>query len=205
MKKIMLFLAVALLSAPAASFAQKMTVTNINREKTYKTTEHRVEIWYEGELNLGYGLAGKLKGDLDGDAKYSRPFIETVHGVRITKYAFVGAGLGFQYATDKAWEVGMMPVFLNLKGYYPVSEHFAPYVSVDLGYGIGVTGTKDFAEEEGLDLKGGMYASYGIGLNYKRLNVGLGWQHQGMKAEYDGDEAGKFRVNSFFVKVGLKF
>lgn len=86
MKKIMLLLAAALAVAPAASFAQKMTVTNINREKTYQTSTHNVDIWYEGELNLGFATGGKLKWD-DGEkdkTNYSRPFISTIHGARIT-------------------------------------------------------------------------------------------------------------------------
>lgn len=203
MKRLVLLIAAAAMIAPATLFAQKITATSVNREKTYQTTTHKVDIWYEGEVNIGYGAGGSFTGDVDGDAKYARPFIETVHGVRITKYAFVGAGVGFQYATDDRWKVGMMPIFLNLKGYYPVSESFAPYVSVDLGYGIGIAGTDDFGEDEGLDLKGGFYASYGLGLNYKRLNFGLGWQRQNMKFSDEGDV--KFGVSSFFVKVGLKF
>ncbi len=48
---------------------------------------------------------------------------------------------------------------------------------------MGVTGTKNFGsklyeEGEGIDLKGGFYASYGLGINYKRFNLGLGLQHQ---------------------------
>lgn len=205
MKKLFILIAAALVAAPVVAFAQKTTVTRVNREKTYKTSTRSVDIWYEGELNLGFGTGGTIKaGGESADAKYARPLIETVHGVRITKYAFAGVGVGFQYAYDDQWKVGMMPVFLNLKGYYPVSEHFAPYVSIDLGYGAGVVGTKDFGEE-GLDLKGGFYASYGIGLNYRRLNFGLGWQHQGMKFKYAGESGDGFGVNSFFVKVGLKF
>lgn len=144
MKKIMLLLAAALAVAPAASFAQKMTVTNINREKTYQTSTHNVDIWYEGELNLGFATGGKLKWD-DGEkdkTNYSRPFISTIHGTRITKYGFVGVGVGVQYAFGKMdpdydesdkWNTLMIPVFLNLKGYYPVTEDFAPYISISLG------------------------------------------------------------------------
>ncbi len=186
MKKIMLFLAVALLSAPAASFAQKMTVTNINREKTYKTTERTVDVWYQGELNVGYGLDGKVDGE---DAKFGRVFVETIHGARITKYAFVGLGLGVQYATD--WESITMPAFVDLKGYYPVTEKFAPYVNVDLGY----TPVLDEGKQNGFD--GGFYAAYGVGLNYGKLNFGIGCQHQALNSDY--------ACNSFFVKVGLKF
>lgn len=67
-----------------------------------QTSSHNVDIWYEGELNIGYGTGGTLKADGESeDAKYTRPFIETVHGVRITPYAFAGLGIGFQYAYDK--------------------------------------------------------------------------------------------------------
>ncbi len=201
MKKLFIAAFVLLLSAPCA-LAQKTTVTNINRERIYKTQEHSVNIWYEGELNVGYGMNGTIKADGESeDAKYGRPFIETVHGVRITKYAFAGVGVGFQYATEP--EIGMLPVFLDLKGYYPVNDNFAPYVAIDLGFSTGVVGTKDF-DGYGTDLKGGFYASYGIGLNYKRLNFGFGWQHQGLKEEYEG-ESDDYSINSFFVKIGLKF
>lgn len=86
MKKLFILIAAALLAAPAASFAQKTTVTRVNRERTYKTSSHNVDIWYEGELNIGYGTGGTLKADGESeDAKYTRPFIETVHGVRIPR------------------------------------------------------------------------------------------------------------------------
>jgi len=227
MKKILLLAAVAVLAAPAASFAQKTTVTRVNREKAYRTSSRSVDIWYEGELNIGYGT-GRLPDQdipLDTEGGYARPLIETVHGVRITKYAFIGLGLGFQYAYD--WDLCMMPVFVNLKGYYPVTKHLAPYISVDLGVSSKLAGgTKSVRENldpvtcyKDINLKGGFYASCGVGLNYKRLNFGLGWQHQSMKNEYteeiknvNGNSYGRtyygedgFGVNSFFVKVGLKF
>ena len=224
MKKIMLLLAAALAVAPAASFAQKMTVTNINREKTYQTSTHNVDIWYEGELNLGFATGGKLKWD-DGEkdkTNYSRPFISTIHGARSTKYGFVGVGVGVQYAFGKMdpdydesdkWNTLMIPVFLNLKGYYPVTEDFAPYISISLGGSICATSSYD---DSGMDygdswerkLKGGFYAEYGLGFNYKRLNFGFGLQHQSMKFKetYGGESSDeKAAVNSFFVKVGLKF
>ena len=46
MKKLFILIAAALLAAPAASFAQKTTVTRVNRERTYKTSSHNVDIWY---------------------------------------------------------------------------------------------------------------------------------------------------------------
>lgn len=224
MKKIILLLAAAVLAAPV-TFAQKLSVTNINREKTYKTSTHTVDIWYEGELNVGFATGGKLKWDDGGEkdkTNYSRPFISTVHGVRITKYGFVGLGAGVQYAFGRIykdnpesdnWKTVMIPVFLNLKGYYPVNDNFAPYISVSLGSGIcAASSQNDSGSEHGYSweskLKGGFYGEYGVGFNYKRLNFGLGIQHQGMKFTYteDGDSGEeKVSINSFYVKFGLKF
>ncbi len=186
MKKIIVLAVAALLAVPATSFAQKTTITQMNREKTYQTTSHKVDVWYQGEVNFGYGLDGKVDGE---NAEYGRVFVETIHGARITKYAFVGLGVGVQYATE--WESIAMPIFVDLKGYYPVNEKFAPYVSVDLGY----SPVLDEGTTNGFD--GGFYASYGIGLNYGKLNFGLGGQHQALN--------GDFACNSFFIKIGLKF
>lgn len=182
MKKILVWAVAALLALPAASFAQKTTITQMSRERTYQTTTRNVDVWYQGELNVGYGLDGKVDGE---KAEFGRVFVETIHGARITKYAFVGLGIGVQYATE--WEKIAMPVFVDLKGYYPVGEKFAPYVNVDLGYSPIFNAATD----------GGFYAAYGVGLNYGKLNFGLGCQHQAL-----GDG---LACNSFYVKVGLKF
>lgn len=199
--------------------------TRVNREKTYKTSTHSVDIWYQGELNVGFATGGKLTWKDGGDSEktnYSRPFISTIHGARITQYGFVGLGVGVQYAYGKMdpeyddtsnWETLMIPVFLNLKGYYPVTEELAPYISISLGSSICATSSyggssSGYGSSWKTKLKGGFYGEYGIGLNYRQFNFGLGLQHQSMKFSetYDGrtdDE--KASVNSFFVKVGLKF
>lgn len=183
MKKILILLAAALVAVP--TFAQKTTVTRVNREKTYKTQNHDLSIWYQGEVNIGYGMAGSVsyKGD-SADAEYSRIFVETIHGARITQYAFVGLGVGFQYAWD--YEEEVIPIFVDLKGYYPVNDNFAPYVAFDLGYGATIS-----------NFDGGFYGSFGAGLNYKKLNFGLGYQMQGI--------GGGLKLGSFFLKVGMKF
>lgn len=193
MKKILLLVAAIVLTIPATSLAQ--------------TANEGVAVWYEGELNVGYGFGGTFSlSGVSGNATYGRPFIETVHGARITPYAFVGAGLGVQYATDTEWQTAVMPVFLNLKGLYPVTKDFAPYLSVDLGYSVGLSSTGYIFSENECTLKGGFYASCGIGLSYKRLNFGLGLQHQGMKIEDLYSDIGiHASVNSFFLKIGVKF
>lgn len=201
MKKIAFYALAALLLGIWSADAQIISGSTYSSSTEYTSTVKNFH--YQGELNFGYGLGGKVK-DSDGDkadANFSRAFIETVHGVRINEYAFAGLGVGFQYAYEdnnfNGEGVGFIPLFLDLKGYYPVTDSFAPYVAIDLGYGLPVISTEnDYSE-----LKGGFYASYGVGLNYRKLNFGLGWQHQGFKYG-DGDS---FGVNSFFVKIGLNF
>lgn len=228
MKKFIFIVAVALMFMPFESFAQKTTITRISREKTYKTSTRNIDVWYQGELNFGYAVNGKVKlTDEDGDMEtfksdYSRPIIETVHGVRITKYGFIGVGAAVQYAFGKLdseeddsdkWNTMMIPVFLNLKGYYPVNDNFAPYIS--LSFGRGICAMSNLTESGSgynysydTKLKGGFYGEYGIGFNYKRLNFGLGLQHQTMKLVYTSNgysDEEKWSTNSFYVKIGLTF
>lgn len=196
--------------ALAALFCAAQADAQIITGSSYESTEYTVKTnGYQGELNFGYGLGGTVKDDHDkDDAHFARAFIETIHGARINEYAFVGLGAGFHYAYDKKnvagyddEGVGIVPLFIDLKGYYPVTDDFAPYVAVDLGYGLPVLNSKGSYSE----LTGGFYASYGIGLNWRKLNFGLGWQHQSFNTKYEGEKGDGFAINSFFVKVGVKF
>ena len=229
MKKLLFLLAAAMIAAP--TFAQKTTVTRVNREKTYTTSEHNIKVWYQGEVNLGYATAGKVNYSYNDGEKgsyktdFSRPLISTVHGVRITPYAFVGLGVGAQYAYGKIepkypeagnWNTLLIPAFLNLKGYYPVNDNFVPYVSVSLGTSFCAASDLNYVWEGGdweTKAKGGFYGEYGVGINYKKLNVGFGIMTQNMKLKeidtYDGwvdeDETEKLSTTSFYVKIGIKF
>lgn len=222
MKKLLFLLAAAMIAAP--TFAQKTTVTRVNREKTYTTSEHNIKVWYQGEVNLGYATSGKMKWTYDGESEigktnFSRPLISTVHGVRITPYAFVGLGVGAQYAYgeidkgyDDKWNTLLIPAFLNLKGYYPINDDFAPYVSVSLGTSFCATSDFDYQDGDWEEkMKGGFYGEYGLGINYKKLNFGFGIMTQNMKLQelYRGtvekDETEKLSTTSFYVKIGIKF
>lgn len=146
---------------------------------------------YQGEVNLGYAL-GLGENGLD------RVVFETIHGSRISKYAFVGLGFGFNAykdiltgvnfdrrgnitSTETSW--GMtVPVFLDMKGYYPVTKDFAPYIDLGLGCSIGV-----------LEIEGsGFLANVGFGINYKKLNIGMNFQSEN-------------KAKGFAFKLGLVF
>lgn len=145
---------------------------------------------YQGEINTGYALG------LDNAA--DRIIFETIHGVRISKYAFVGVGLGFNTYKDilvdisldrrgniKSIETGWgmaVPVFLDIKGYCPVTKDFAPYIDLGLGCSIGV-----------MEIEGsGFLANVGFGINYKKLNIGMNFQSEN-------------KAKGFVFKLGVKF
>ena len=139
---------------------------------------------YRGELNFGYALGL-------GDNGLDRVVFETVHGSKINQYAFVGIGTGFHayrglasfegYGIEEVW--GMtVPIFLDLKGFYPVSDDFSPYIDLGLGASVGV-----------MEIDGtGFLANVGVGINYKKLNVGLNFQSDN-------------KAKGFVFKVGLAF
>lgn len=141
---------------------------------------------YQGEVNLVM-LWVRWK------TVWTELFSETIHGSRISKYAFVGLGFGFnaykdilsfdEYDGDLETVWGMtVPVFLDMKGYYPVTDDFAPYIDLGLGCSIGV-----------LEIEGsGFLANVGFGINYKKLNIGMNFQSEN-------------KAKGFAFKLGLVF
>lgn len=185
MKKILILAAVVMFCASASAQVLKSSTMVVERKQSHSR--------YQGELNFGYGLGGKMSSNgMSVDAGYERVFVETVHGMRIMPYLFAGVGVGMHYGYNA--ETIAVPVFLDVKGYYPVTDKFAPYIALDFGYSPMVSG----------DVDGGAYVSYGLGLNYGKLNFGLGWQYQGVHMDYS-TVSYKASINSFFLKVGVKF
>ena len=131
-------------------------------------------IRYRGEVNLGYAIANRKpnlfsesfteyrndSGELvqgyacsATDTLYSnlsRPLFETIHGVEIGPYLFVGAGLGLQYFNGKLqdwygwanprkennkykWNTLMLPIFANIKLMYPINDKFTPFLNLSVG------------------------------------------------------------------------
>lgn len=87
---------VLLAAMPGISHAQKKVADQTQRQRTYETIAPVVQkerpkvFWYGGEVNLG---AGTIFDDTYNVAMD----LETIHGVFITKYAYIGAGLQIRY------------------------------------------------------------------------------------------------------------
>lgn len=154
MKKIVLIVALAIMSASALSA--------------------QVRVKYHGEINAGYSIGV-------GSYAKNRVNLNTIQGIQAGDYFSVGLGIGLDWYRGlypEYWEkqgkpdMGelAMPIFLNLKGYLPVSETVAPYLTFDIGYGVGLT--------EGLKGFGGLYMTPGIGIKLGKFKAEVGFNMQ---------------------------
>lgn len=134
-----------------ASQAQIYSFTNYNTESS--KTKSKL---YMGEINAGVTFGGKYK--MDGhkfDESTNSFFFETIHGLRVHKYVFVGLGVGVHYYYDmgvdyqNAYEAYgsrsykdecyfefpiAIPLFVNLKGFCPINDRLKAYMGTSLGY-----------------------------------------------------------------------
>lgn len=128
---------------------------------------------YQGEVAVAYAV---------GFNSFDRVIFETVHGVRVSPYFFAGLGVACNYFYDFDSAL-ILPVFANLKAYYPFNKDISVYLSFDAGAGIGIA-----------DLGGAaFYTALGPGVNIKNFDIGIRWQHIGT-----GTGAMQFRIGYKF-------
>ncbi len=146
----------------------------------------QVPVKYQGEVDLGYSIGV-------GTFATGRVNLHTIQGVRIGKYFSTGLGLGLDYYHE-FYEQGELatPIYLNLKGYLPVSEKVSPYFSFDIGVGIGAT--------EGVSGLSGMYCTPAIGIKAGKFKAQLGYNVQRVSESGVG-----FNANAVQIKVGVVF
>lgn len=141
---------------------------------------------YHGEVDLGYSVGvGLFSAD--------RVNLHTIQGVRVGRYFSTGLGIGLDYYHD-SFDNGelIVPIYLNLKGYLPVSEKISPYFSFDIGVGVGAT--------EGLSGLSGMYCTPAIGIKAGRFKAQLGYNAQRISELGIG-----INFNAIQAKVGVMF
>ncbi len=187
---------------------------------------------YQCEVNIGYDMAGsmnvkthydsgKVEKGKANNGDLARPFISTIHGVRVTKWLFLGAGLALQYAYGKTptksgffvdnWNTLLVPIFGNVKFHWPLMDELSLYLTFSAGgspllySGI----NKSYRDEDCYDtfrFKGGYYGDYGFGMNYRKFNFSVGLQQQIVKdTEVDSDWYRRFNTSYWYIKLGLMF
>lgn len=141
-------------------------------------------VGYQGEVDLGYSVGV-------GTFATGRINLHTVHGVKVGKYFSAGVGLGLDMYHEGGFEM-MMPVYLNLKGYLPTGTKATPYLSMDIGAGVGVT--------EGVSGASGFYFTPAVGVKVGAFKAQVGYNVQRLS------EAGfGVSMNAFQIKVGVVF
>ena len=178
-------------------------------------------------------------------SNFSRPFIETIHGLQLNDYLFAGLGAGLQWYCGKLhdfqgyadtaaqikgkskaaqrWNSLMMPIFVDVRGMYPIDDELIPFVNVGLGatasFGASVNYThSEYDVYSKLRHRGGLYFDFGAGIRWKQLSFSLGLQHQTIKLiSTTGTEANDYylavenktmlqvKTNAFYLKAGWNF
>lgn len=150
------------------------------------TANAQVPVKYHGEVDLGYSIGV-------GTFATGRVNIHTIQGVQIGKYFSTGIGLGLDYYHE-FYEKGELtiPIYLNLKGYLPISKKVAPYFSFDIGAGVGAT--------SGVTGMSGLYCTPAVGIKAGKFKAQLGYNIQRVSESGIG-----FNMNAIQIKVGLMF
>jgi len=91
-----------------------------------------------------------------------------------------------------------MPVFLNLKGYLPVSEKVRPFLSLDLGVSVGLT--EGLSEMSGLLCTPAIGVAVGVGNSGNALIFSLGYNMQQWSESGLG-----INTNTLNIKLGFQF
>ena len=154
----------------------------------------------------------------------------------VTENTELGAGIayqshgklkGFTDVEDKNLKVGVeplklydsVPLYLTGKYNFNLDSEVKPYVKADLGYSFNrakkLTGTdfdkmtnttEDFSEK--IKFKNGLYASVGVGLEYRNFVTELAYVHTTAKIKWDdedGSDTERYNNNALRLTVGYKF
>ncbi|MFR9543352.1 MAG: hypothetical protein SNH27_15030 [Rikenellaceae bacterium] len=163
-------------------------VAKITKEAVKTTANSGVK--YQGEVLTGFGAGvGLLPID--------RIYLHTIQGVRVCEHFSAGLGIGLTMIMPYAFEYNLpelyMPIYLNMKGYLPVSAKASMFASLDIGGGFGLT--------EGVTGLSGFMAcpALGVCVNNK-VNLSLGYEVQKIS-----DSFLSVNMNAVALKIGYIF
>lgn len=113
-----------------------------------------------------------------------------------------------------------VPLYLIAKYNFSTSSDLKPYIKVDLGFSFNTrksaeltlidNKTKarvDFGKEYTLNIKNGLYGSFGVGLEYNNFVGELSYVYTGAKiySNYDRNNTVNYRNKAIRLSVGYKF
>lgn len=158
MKRILLTLSIFIFSFSLMNANTHFGYESKNAYSTSKSNGSIVK--YLGEVYLGESFC-----IVDAESRFN---IHTVHGVKIGDYfsAGIGTGVDIYYEDDLEYSMMQIPIFLNVKGYLPLSQKVSLYASMD--------GGKTFGVGDSSGLTSWMYVP-AVGVKIKFINIQLGY------------------------------
>lgn len=167
MKKIILLIVAALLSATVA--------------------HAQAPIRYQGEVDAGYSIGA-------GVYNQNRTNLHLINGIRFGSYFSMGIGLGFDIYHDRYYGADLLlPIFLNFKGYLPISKKVSTFLSFDVGAGVGLT--------EGVSDESGLLLNPAIGCAFKTTQKSAIL----MSVGYNIQEMSGMAIGAVSIKLGYQF
>ena len=144
---------------------------------------------YQGEVNTSFSFSI--------DEETSNLNLEVINGVRFSRYFFAGAGIGATASFSD--EAILFPIFVDLKGYMPVSRKMDLMAGVDVGTKLDYT----------YDMTGGFLFRPEFGLNFPLkgkvgLKLTLLYELYNFKTTIL-DAQVKCRLNEIGIKFGVSF
>lgn len=141
-------------------------------------------ITYHGEADLSYSSGV-------GNISVDRYNIHTIHGIMIDDNCSVGVGVGIDCYTMDQTSVAV-PIYLAIKGYYPMTDILYGFIGLDCGVGLG-------ASEYAKGLKG-LYLTPSLGLKIGHLKLQIGYNVQRISENGIGVNLGAVQA-----KLGVMF
>lgn len=201
-----------------------------------QTSSRRKASWLKTAANSQESFDGKLEGYAYADLGLEKtndsidvgiPTFGVTLGSRISKYLYVGGGIGWQngYSTYRennlnlnscdrvfSYWVNTIKVTADLKAYIPTK--CGVYPRFDFSFGPTISGlyvSKRSSSTVGISsdygCTAGLYASLGVGFDYRRLSFGVGFQTNiGYSEVYvSGVKLADTGPYSGYVRLGFRF
>ncbi len=163
-------------------------VTKITKEVATSTASTAVK--YQGEVFTGFGIG-------TGTFAMDRFYLHTIQGARISKHFSAGLGIGLNMIMPYEFSYNLpelfLPIYVNFKGYLPVSDKSSLFASFDIGGSFGIT--------EGVTGLKGLLVTPAIGASINnKVNVSLSYEVQTVS-----DVIASININALVIKVGYMF
>lgn len=166
---------------------------------------------YQGEIQAGYAY-GSGGSDIDHAG------VSMINGIRFNDYLYTGIGVGVDYYYQNRTSFISLPVFVNVKGYLPISGKTSLFASLDCGYSIGLKNEKDTqgdgygyytykSQISGFLITPSIGASFKISEN-KAVNLSLCYNTQNIHSKSSSNYTSSksdYSIESIGFKIGYSF